>query len=268
MTDVKRLEQLLNGLVKEESSLQRGEGIWRKPLLVSAKLDERFLKLREMAASDHLMPWELLPSAKSLIVFFLPFGKALVQENSGGQEPCRSWGTAYVQTNEFIAKISQEMSLLLRQAGYVSAVTPPTHNFDPVRLMSRWSHKHLGYLAGLGRFGQNSQLITPSGCAGRLGSLVTEADLGDHPLDLGKEACLHKMGKRCLKCFKRCPVGALSLNGFDRKACWERLKLNREGASSLAGLPENTHVCGKCVAMLPCSFKDPVAASAVQLACP
>ena len=24
-----------------------------------------------------------------------------------------------------------------------------THNFDDVALMARWSHKHLGYLAGL-----------------------------------------------------------------------------------------------------------------------
>lgn len=258
MPDLESLRALLVELVEEDSGLSPGGGLWRKPLLVSAKLDERFLKLREMAAADHLMPWELLPGAKSLIVFFLPFGLELLKENRSGPEPSRSWGEAYVRTNQLIARISNEMSLLLERNGCASAVTPPTHNFDPVQLMSRWSHKHLGYLAGLGRFGQNSQLITPSGCAGRLGSLVTEADLGDHPLSLGMEACLHKAGKRCLKCLDRCPVEALSLDGFDRRRCWERLKANREKAHSLAGLPENTHVCGKCVVMLPCSMHDPV----------
>lgn len=258
MAELQRLRDLLIGLVEKESGFSSEGGLWREPILASARVDDRFLKLREMAAPDHLMPWELLPGAQSIIVFFLPFRLELLRENRHGQEPARSWGKAYVQTNELIAKISREMSCLLEKDGYASAVTPPTHNFDPVRLMSRWSHKHLGYLAGLGRFGQNSQLITPSGCAGRLGSLVTEADLGDHPVELGEQACLHKAGKRCLKCLERCPVGALSLDGIDRSRCWERLKSNREKTPSLAGLPENTHVCGKCVVMLPCSLHNPV----------
>lgn len=264
MVDLQRLGDLLFGLVRKESAYSPDGGLWREPLLASAKVDERFLKLREMVAPDHLMPWELLSGAQSLIVFFLPFRLELQRENRSGQEPARSWGTAYVKTNELIARISREMSCLLKENGYASAVTPPTHNFDPVRLMSRWSHKHLGYLVGLGRFGQNSQLITPLGCAGRLGSLVTEADLGDHPLDVGEQACLHKAGKSCLKCLKRCPVEALSLDGFDRKRCWERLKANREKGSTLAGLPETTHVCGKCVVMLPCSFRDPVSKARTQ----
>jgi hypothetical protein len=27
----------------------------------------------------------------------------------------------------------------------------------------------------------------------------------------------------------------------------------------LSDLPESTHVCGKCAALVPCSFKNPVA---------
>lgn len=264
MAHLQEVGDLLLRIVKEESARSPQGGLWRKPLLASARVDERFLKLKEVAAPDHLMPWELLPGARTLLVFFLPFRMELQRENRRGQEPARSWGIAYVQTNELIARISREMSHGLEKAGYASAVTPPTHNFDPIRLMSRWSHKHLGYLAGLGRFGQNSQLITPSGCAGRLGSLVTEADLGDHPLDLGEQACLYKAGRHCLKCLERCPVGALSLKGIDRKRCWARLKSNREKSSSLSGLPETTHVCGKCVVMLPCSFHDPVAKAGTQ----
>ncbi|MBT8332616.1 MAG: hypothetical protein KJP06_09865 [Deltaproteobacteria bacterium] len=55
--------------------------------------------------------------------------------------------------------------------------TGPTHNFDEDILMARWSHKHLAHLANLGRFGAHCMLITPEGCTGHLGSLVTEADL-------------------------------------------------------------------------------------------
>ena len=45
---------------------------WRKPLLVTAKIDDRFKALPEIAAEGHILPWELMPTAKSLIVFFCP----------------------------------------------------------------------------------------------------------------------------------------------------------------------------------------------------
>ncbi len=136
-------------------------------------------------------------------------------------------------------------------------MTPATHNFDPIKLISRWSHKHLGYIAGLGRFGINAQFITPSGCAGRLGSLVTDAKLGNSPLVREKELCLHKKGYKCLVCVDRCPVSAVSESGITRKLCWERLKSNLLQTESLAGLENTTHVCGKCQVFVPCSLSAP-----------
>jgi hypothetical protein len=56
-----------------------------------------------------------------------------------------------------------------------------------------------------------------------------------------------------------CPVHALAVDGFDRRRCWERLKENQAGLADFAGLPETTHVCGKCVSVMPCSVADPVA---------
>lgn len=255
---VHEIRELLARLVTAEGERRAGGGWWREPLLATSRVDDRFWELRKMAAPDHLMPWDLLPTAKSVIVFFLPFNLSLAKENRQGEVPCRDWGLAYVETNQLIGDLGAAIGSLLREYGFASAVTPPTHNFDPVRLLSLWSHKHLGFVSGLGRFGHNAQLITPSGCAGRLGSLVSEAELGDNPLSSGEEACLHRAGQRCLKCVSRCPVGALSSNGLDRGRCWNRLKENKQNASSLSGLPDTTHVCGKCVVMLPCSFHDPV----------
>jgi hypothetical protein len=56
-----------------------------------------------------------------------------------------------------------------------------------------------------------------------------------------------------------CPVQALNTNGFERRRCWHRLKDNRSEMEDFSDLPESTHVCGKCAAMMPCSFGDPVA---------
>jgi len=110
----------------------------------------------------------------------------------------------------------------------------------------------------LGRFGMHNLLITPQGCAGRLGSLVTDAHLGDHPLIGTGEACLLKAGKTCGKCLDVCPVEALHPDRFQRRACWDRLKENRLILPDFTDLPQSTHVCGKCLAMMPCSFTNPV----------
>lgn len=234
------------------------KNIWRTPLSVTAKADNRFDILPEIAAPDHALPKDLLASAKSVIVFFVPFTKELAKENHKGKIPCRNWGLAYESTNLLINNLCGEINVFLKNAGYRSALIPSTHNFDFRTLMARWSHKHLGYIAGLGRFGVNAQFITPSGCAGRLGSLITEAELGDSPLVSEKELCLYKNGHKCLVCVKRCPAGAVSTEtGINRQKCWAQLNSNISNTEELAGLEQTTQVCGKCQVLLPCSLKIP-----------
>ena len=250
---VEDLRRIVEAYVSSHPGKAKVRNWWRKPLLATAEVDDRFKILSKIASDKHLLPRDLLSSAKTLIVFFIPFVKELIDENSPGKFPCRNWGVAYEATNELIGLVAEEIREQLAMQSYSSALTPATHNFDEVKLVSRWSHKHLAYLSGLGRFGVNAQLITSSGCAGRLGSLVTEAELGNNPLVQSQELCLHKANKECLKCLKRCPVGALREEGIDRQRCWTRLKLNLNQTEALAGLKETTYVCGKCVVDLPCS---------------
>jgi epoxyqueuosine reductase len=234
-------------------------GWWKTPLLATAPVDERFDALPRIAAGDHLHPRDLLQTARSVIVFFIPFRKELVRENRPGDRPCRNWGSAYVQTNDLINRLGRSLGELLEAGGFACGLTPATHNFDEVKLTARWSHKHLGHLVNLGRFGTHRMLITPAGCCGRLGSLVTAAELGDHGLIQTSEACLLKAGKACGLCMAACPVEALKNDDFERQRCWGRLKDNRARLDYFADLPETTHVCGKCAAIMPCSFSNPVA---------
>ncbi|NNG01788.1 MAG: epoxyqueuosine reductase [Desulfobacteraceae bacterium] len=231
--------------------------IWRTPLVATTTADERFEQLRQMAANDHAMPWDLLPSAATVVVIFIPFKKSLAVENRPGDVPSRQWGLAYESTNRLINTLCVHLKGHLETQGFETALTPATHNFDRIRLVSRWSHKHLGYMAGLGRFGVNAQFITPAGCAGRLGSLVTSAEYGNNPLVHEEELCLYKKGQECLACVKRCPVDAVSVTGIDRKRCWERLNHNLHSSEQLKGLSDSTHVCGKCQVLVPCSLKIP-----------
>ncbi len=252
------LTRLIERYVEDYPTTAEERNIWRTPLVATARADGRFDILPEIAADNHSLPRDLLATAKSVLVFFVPFVKELAKENHKGDIPCRNWGLAYQSTNALINSLCEELRLYLANNGYRSALIPATHNFDRKTLMSRWSHKHLGYIAGLGRFGVNAQFITPSGCAGRLGSLVTEAELGDNPLVSAKELCLHKNSHTCLACVKRCPVEAVAATtGIDRQKCWARLNYTLRETTELAGLDPSTDVCGKCQVLVPCSLGIP-----------
>ena len=255
---IENLRLLAEDYVATEPVRLGSEGWWQTPLLASAKIDHRFNRLSQIAFHQHMHPYDLLSTARSVIVFFIPFKRELPKENKAGDRPCRNWGVAYVQTNDLINRVSKVIENFLAEKGCKSGLTPATHNFDEEELMARWSHKHLAHLSNLGRFGTHHMIITPAGCAGRLGSMVTEAELGDNPVMDTNEACLLKVGRKCRKCIEACPVDALNKTGFERRRCSDRLNENNDSLTYFSDLPGTIDVCGKCVAMMPCSFVNPV----------
>lgn len=228
--------------------------LWREPIVgaVDAQ-DGSLIELKKVVAPDHALPLDLLPSARSVVVYFLPFVEDVAKDNDKAHPfASRLWAFAYVETNALIARINQEVASFFGEQGYETAITPATHNFDSRRLLSRWSHKHLAYYAGLGTFGINHLLITSSGCCGRLGSVVTSAPVERSERPEG-EFCLSKRGHSCEACVKRCPVEALSAKGLDRHSCYGRLL---ENDRRFPDLPL-TDVCGQCSCNVPCSFGIP-----------
>lgn len=233
---------------------------WKTPLVAFAAADDPlFAQLKEIVGPTHAGPRELLPEAKTVIAYFLPFEESNVASNRDGDSASRAWAVAYVETNALIDAINQHLAQVLTQRGYKAAILPPTHNFDEQQLISDWSHKHVAYIAGLGNFGLHHMLITEKGCCGRLGSLVTDLALAPTPRNQ-KSACLYYANGTCTACIQRCPVGALGEApfrevAFDRHACYARC-LDNANIHADVGLAD---VCGKCVSLVPCSFKNPVA---------
>jgi len=229
--------------------------MWRPPLLGVATVDApRFAELRRAASPTHARPGDLLQGARSVLVFFLPFERAVVRSNLSGETASREWALAYLETNRLIVALGAHLRQVIERMGHAAADTPPTHNFDPDRLVSDWSHRHLAVIAGLGRFGLNRMLITRAGCCGRLGSLVTSAELEPDPVRR-EESCLYFYNGSCAGCVQRCVNGALTSHGFDRHRCYAMCLRNAALHQDL-GLAD---VCGKCLVGVPCSWQDPVA---------
>jgi len=231
----------------------RGDSPWREPLAAVAEAhDPLFHELKKVVSPTHFLPMDLLPDARSVICFFLPFTKEVSEGNRKERLASTGWARAYIDTNRAIAKISGMLADELKENGHESATVPATHNFLPEKCISDWSHRHAAYIAGLGTFGINNMLITSSGCAGRFGSLITSCKI-EPSKKLEKEYCLYKVNGTCGVCVKQCPTGALTFKSFDRFRCYDMLLEN----DRYHNMEEEADVCGKCLVGLPCSLKAP-----------
>ena len=238
----------------------QSQNMWKEPIveIISAR-DERLNKLKETVSIDHLMPFDILPGAESIISFFIPFQEFIINSNIDGVMASEEWATAYIKTNNLIKKINDDIELLMGRYGHNTGKIPATHNFDKKKLISNWSHRHIAYLAGLGTFGINNMLITKNGCCGRLGSIIIDYKFDKYKTTPEiKEKCLHKLNGSCGICQKKCIINAYENNGYDRHKCYEQCLKNAEYHKNTG----YADVCGKCLAGLPCSQKEPFKAGA------
>ena len=248
------VEGEIRGFVKERLRNKAIRTRWDEPLVACADAkDPLFDELKKAVSPSHALPGDLLTGARTVIVYFMPFGRDIARSNRKGYHASEEWAVAYVETNRLIVDLNRHLTTVLGDRGYRSADLPPTHNFDKVRLMSDWSHRHVAYIAGLGTFGTHNLLITERGCCGRIGSLVTDAAI-EPTRRPEEEFCLYKYNGTCLRCVKQCVTGALREDAFDRHKCYALLLENAE-IYKHEGLAD---VCGKCTTVVPCSFTNPV----------
>lgn len=249
----REIKELIKSYIKEYEKNDDIETEWKEAIVNFADAnDPLFEELKDVVSPSHALPQDILSDAKSVIAYFIPFVESIANSNIDGKYSSKEWAKAYVETNQLISDINNYLKNNLAEKNYKAAMIPATHNFDENSLMSDWSHRHVAYIAGLGTFGINNMLITKKGCAGRIGTIVTNIDL--EPSErINKERCLNKAGYNCNKCVERCVIDALTENEFDRFKCYDLLLENDKLHSDLA----LTDVCGKCNVGLPCSFKDP-----------
>ena len=221
--------------------------------------------LREIVGESHGLPQDVLEDASTVIVYFIPFTKELADTNKvAGDTASREWAQAYEETNAMMGALNRHLIQKLGEKGIKAAVSPDASTFDQTRLKSNWSHRHFAYAAGLGTFGVNNMLITRQGCCGRCSTVVTNMKV-ETGLPMAEEQCLYRKNGSCGVCVKHCPSGALTLDGYDRKKCYQVCQHNAQlytqfgnsYANETGDAPnsEGSEVCGKCVVNIPCAFR-------------
>lgn len=236
-----------------ESSVKNSgrEDLFRAPLVgFSSAQDPRYRMIKTLAGEQHVYPEEILPQVKTVISFFIPFTKLVVEKNRQGQWPAKEYALGYIHLNRLINQISEGLIEYFKAQGIASEMVRATHTYDAVSLKASWSHRSAAGIAGLGRFGVNRMLITEKGCAGRFGTVFTACAIEPLQNDAAERCRFHLDGS-CRYCITSCPTGALTERELDRHAC------NNHLLKVDASFPEleTCDVCGKCL-MGPCAYVE------------
>jgi epoxyqueuosine reductase QueG len=232
------------------------KNLWKKPIIEIISANDKKLEiLKDTVSNEHIMPFDILPDAKSIISFFIPFRENIVKSNIKGIMASKEWMIAYIKTNDLIKTINDNIEEIMGQKGYKTGKIPATHNFDVKKLISNWSHRHIAYIAGIGTFGINNMLITKNGCCGRFGSIIINYELDEYKQTVEtKEKCLNKLNGTCGICQKKCIANAYENDKYNRHKCYEQCLANAEYHKEIG----YADICGKCLVGLPCSIKEPI----------
>lgn len=227
--------------------------LFRRPFVsFSAADDERYTELKTLIGDWHLTPTELLPDAKSVISYFVPFTKEVVSEPKTVQHGSPLWAEAYQEINKQFDVINENIARFLEGAGYSAKTIRGTHTYDPKDMKAMWSHRSAAAIAGLGAFGANRLLITEKGSGGRVCTVITSAPLQANTKTF-ENKCLYLKNASCGLCFKICPVKALKPDSMDKFSCQD--ELNRNGAKLRETTDlQSTDTCGKCISICPVAY--------------
>ena len=204
------------------------------------------------------------PSRISVISWFLPQTEDTKQKSRAANDcPPMEWTHVRVHGEECNRQLAKALEQHLIALGYEAVAPMCSDQFswgdsEKFVKMSNWSERHTAHISGLGTFGLCDGLISKQGKAGRYGSVIVYAPLEatERTYTTYNEYCMAKNG--CTACIKRCPAGAITLEGGHNKVlCMkyhadviEKIDHERYGYDGYA-------VCGLCQTGVPCESGIP-----------
>lgn len=233
-----------------------GLRLFDPPLLAFGAADdvlyERY-QSPEIIGPHHILPRTWLPTADTVVAFFLPYAERVKRANAvDNRWPADEWLHGRFEGQVFVQAFAAMVVTLLTDAGF-EAVAPMLDDryqtgIPGERFTSNWSERHAAYAAGLGTFGLSKGLITEKGVCGRLGSVVTSCVF---PKKSRLYTGIYDYCDHCGICAERCPVRAITpATGKRHAPCSDFLDAVRAECRPRYG-------CGKCQTGVPCESGIP-----------
>jgi epoxyqueuosine reductase len=176
--------------------------------------------------------------------------------------PSERWARSRIMGEQVNVKLREHLVEKLKEAGYdsVAPMISPLWKgakSEKYSFASTWSERHAAYVAGLGTFGLSDALITEKGKAMRAGSVIVDAVIEPSPMNFEhhNESCLFIMDGTCGKCMERCPIGAITENGHNKKLCNKYVSMTRQYVPKHYGF--DGYGCGFCQTGVPCESINP-----------
>lgn len=250
---IESIEQEIKKIIFTQVIALNRPDLFRNPLVsFSSAEDKQYFDLKKIIGEWHMTPCELLPNAKSVISYFVPFTKEVTMEPKKTANGSLLWSEAYQEINRYFNVINEAVSQYLIGQGYSAVTIKSTHTYDPQDLKCYWSHRSAAAIAGMGTFGANGLVITEKGSGGRFCTVITSACLNaeSNPIE---NKCLYVKNHSCGLCFKVCPIGALRADSIDKFACQDELNKNESSLKNISSL-QSADTCGKCISVCPFSY--------------
>ena len=249
------------------------ERMWAAPLLGAARGDDPiFEAFRDTVDPRHWTPVEAFAAGGfsagaqelSVVSWVLPHSLITKKDNEKQKDmPAERWARSRIFGEEANVKLRDHMVEFLQSTG-IEAVAPMNLSgwkrmkSERYVYVSNWSERHIAHACGLGTFGLCDGLITPVGKAVRVGSIVLRArvDPTPRPYTRYDEYCPFKVKKNCGVCIKRCPAGALSELGHDKRLCGAYLD-DKTAPYVHDSYGFKGYGCGLCQTGVPCASGIP-----------
>lgn len=169
------------------------------------------------------------------VVIAVSLSKSVLQDLE--DVPTKLYYYHYRMANLFLDQAAFKIGKFIQNQGCNALPIPASQVIDWENQKAQFSHKDIGYLAGLGWIGRNNLLVNSKfGSRFRLTSVLTDLPLkANSPL---KQGC-----GECRNCLTVCPVSAIKekQEDFDHLACFDKLKeFQKKGVVG-------QYICGICV---------------------
>ncbi len=124
-----KIERLVRGFVKGYPNLNQTRTDWDSPLVgfVDAA-DPLCEELKAWVSDTHFLPGDLLPDARTVIIYFIPFNRKRCPQQPAGRKASLEWATAYIETNKLFVELNTSRRIPPRRitSGQPRSLPPTT----------------------------------------------------------------------------------------------------------------------------------------------